>query len=66
MPELDGRETLQALQADAELATIPVIIVTASGDPLEDLLDAGAVSVMRKPINLDRLLSTIDKHRRRR
>ncbi|MHC1764556.1 MAG: response regulator [Verrucomicrobiia bacterium] len=35
MPQVDGVEVLRQLKADAELRTIPVIMLTTSDDPLE-------------------------------
>ena len=35
MPVMDGVETLRHLQADAELKTIPVIMLTANSNPEE-------------------------------
>jgi CheY-like chemotaxis protein len=54
LPVLDGSRVYEAMQADASLATIPVIVSTANpaGAP------SGAV-VIPKPLKLDRLLDTV-------
>jgi two-component system, sensor histidine kinase and response regulator len=52
---MSGVELYAALQADPQLATIPVVVSTS--DPSR--APAG-VLLMRKPIDLDRLLSVIN------
>jgi CheY-like chemotaxis protein len=56
MPVMDGWQFLAELNADAHLSRfhIPVIVVTAFNAKVAD-----AHSVIRKPIDLERLLSTI-------
>ncbi|WP_018953810.1 response regulator [Thioalkalivibrio sulfidiphilus] len=53
MPGLDGPGTLKALRADPNLATIPVVFMTAKAQPqeLEQLLALGAVGVIAKPFD---------------
>jgi CheY-like chemotaxis protein len=55
MPVLSGRDFYQAMRADPRFADIPVLISTS--DPSR--APAG-VPVMRKPINLGRLVATVD------
>ncbi len=57
MPIVGGVEVYEQLQQDARLARIPVIISTS--DP--GRAPAGAL-IMKKPIDLDRLIGTIQKH----
>lgn len=54
MPVMSGIEVYEAMQSDARLATIPVIISTS--DPSR--APSGNL-IMKKPINLDRLQSVI-------
>jgi PleD family two-component response regulator len=51
MPELDGLSVLQALKEDAEMASIPVMLLTGSDDPhvLTTAFDLGATDCIRKP-----------------
>ena len=65
MPLLDGREVCDAMQADADLRDIPVLLLT--GDPTGDTLDLGrrTVGLVHKPIDLDRLLASVDRAWRR-
>jgi CheY-like chemotaxis protein len=55
MPVMSGAELYTALQADPLLASIPVVVSTS--DPSR--APAG-VLLMRKPIDLDRLLAVIE------
>ena len=50
MPTWSGVETLRAFRADAELKTVPVIILTGLEDALEltEVRSLGAASVIRK------------------
>jgi DNA-binding NarL/FixJ family response regulator len=52
MPELDGYGVLQALQADATLARIPFIFLTAKGekDDLRSGMNRGADDYLTKPV----------------
>lgn len=53
MPGMDGIETLAALRADAETASIPVIFLTARAMPgeVEHLKQLGALDVLTKPFD---------------
>jgi two-component system, cell cycle response regulator DivK len=62
LPVKDGWEATREIKADAELARIPVIALTAhamAGDR-ERVLAAGCDDYDTKPIELDRLLGKID------
>jgi CheY-like chemotaxis protein len=59
MPVLDGWRFREIQAADAELAAIPVIVVTASGR-VEDLDDG--VTVLKKPLRLEQLLAAVAAH----
>ena len=61
LPRLDGWGVLDALQQDAALATVPVILVTASHEP-SDRERARAARVARyvnKPVTADDLLDAV-------
>jgi response regulator RpfG family c-di-GMP phosphodiesterase len=53
MPEMDGVEVCQTLQADEKTKDIPVIFVTGMSDPASEErgLDAGAVDYISKPVS---------------
>ena len=64
MPEMDGfqfRETQQALQ-DRELATVPIIVVTAMPVDLDDAARLGAAATVQKPVDLDQVLALIRQY----
>jgi CheY-like chemotaxis protein len=54
MPVLDGKEVFRRMQADPRLARLPVIVSTS--DPSRA---PSGVLIMRKPVNLDRLLEAV-------
>src|SRR6185369_5299436 len=62
MPELDGYGVLRALQADAALASIPFIFLTAKGekDDLRSGMNLGADDYLTKPIANNELVEAIE------
>lgn len=60
MPVLNGFDVLQALRKRPDWKTIPVVVVSANrGYEAEDL--EGAVSILRKPVNVDRLIAVVEQ-----
>lgn len=61
MPEMDGIEVCQRLQADLETKSIPVIFITArtSKEGKIEGLGVGAVDYITKPIDLDETLARV-------
>ena len=62
MPELDGYDVLRTLQADAKLAPIPFIFLTAKGEK-EDLrsgMNLGADDYLTKPMGNQELVDAIE------
>ena len=60
MPVLNGFDVLSALQQRPEWRSIPVVVVSANrGYEAEDL--QGAVGILRKPVNVDRLIDVVEK-----
>ena len=67
MPELDGFGVLRALQADAKLALIPFIFLTAKGEK-EDLrsgMNLGADDYLTKPVANKDLVNAVEARLRR-
>src|SRR5215831_8040256 len=62
MPELDGYGVLRMLQADAKLAPIPFIFLTAKGemDDLRSGMNLGADDYLIKPVGNKDLVDTIE------
>ncbi len=64
MPDMDGYQAMAQMRELPKLKDIPVIAVTAQamlGDK-ERCLAAGAVGYISKPINIDELITQINKH----
>src|SRR5262245_60887055 len=65
--ELDGLAFLSHLSARASFARVPIVVVSGLGDPLSAAIapeTAGTlriVAIMPKPVNIDTLLTKIDK-----
>ena len=61
MPVLNGFETLRALKAESDTATIPVIAISALSRPRDQdqAFDAGADDYISKPFDLDLLADKI-------
>src|SRR6185503_18227343 len=55
MPLVDGTEVLKAMKEDAELADIPVVVLSAVARERP----AGAAAFLRKPVPLQKLFDTI-------
>jgi signal transduction histidine kinase/CheY-like chemotaxis protein len=62
MPECDGWTVLNRLKSDAELADIPVIMVTIVDNEAKGL-GLGASSYLVKPVERDRLATLVERHR---
>lgn len=58
MPRMDGFAFLAKLQADEALRALPVLVVTA----LEGPVPPGAVGLLRKPVQVQALLATVDRY----
>lgn len=58
MPTMDGWEFRRRQKSDPRIANIPVVVVSASSGakPID------ADTVLRKPVDIDRLLQTIARH----
>lgn len=62
MPEVDGITVLQRLKFDPQTDSIPVIIMTAKGEKMENLAKMeGAVAYLTKPFVFSALLAEVQK-----
>ena len=55
MPEMDGRELVKAIRADAKLSRLPVHLVTADVEARQQAGSDGFTGVLLKPVTLDKL-----------
>jgi type II secretory ATPase GspE/PulE/Tfp pilus assembly ATPase PilB-like protein/ActR/RegA family two-component response regulator len=57
MPEMDGAELLREMRRSLATQSLPVIVLTASPDPQDEieLLEAGADDYLLKPVVVDRV-----------
>ena len=57
MPHMDGMALCRALQADANLASLPVLLITGEGIP--SMLPDGVSGVLAKPFNATKLQASM-------
>ena len=64
MPVMTGWEfrRAQLSLADADLASVPVLLVTAVPDPKRESEQLGAADVIPKPFNFDQLIESVRRH----
>ncbi len=67
MPGMSGTDVVQALRARPETATLPVLLMTGSGDAdsVIEGLAAGADDFVPKPVRLDELVARVTAHLRK-
>ncbi len=63
MPRMNGLEFIAAVKGNAELARIPVVIITTEGteDDTERGIQAGAAAYVKKPFRNEELLGVINR-----
>jgi CheY-like chemotaxis protein len=60
LPDMDGAELVKQIHSDEERAPIPILIYTAySAMEAQPAVDAGAMKVFFKPIDLDALIDCV-------
>src|SRR5262245_2699287 len=61
LPGTDGRQVLAQVKADAQLRSIPVVVLTTFADErdIEGCYRAGANSYVQKPVSLDAFLRSV-------
>jgi CheY-like chemotaxis protein len=64
MPVMDGAQFLQEMRKDPRLSALPVVVVTADGSATKKAAALGTHGGLRKPVQLDELLSTVSKYHR--
>jgi CheY-like chemotaxis protein len=63
MPGIDGRKVLQRIKADAQLKSIPTIVMTNSDDErdINACYDMGASTYVQKPLNWPGFLEAVTR-----
>jgi PAS domain S-box-containing protein len=63
LPDMDGLALLRQLKRDPQLHELPVLVVSADGTPahVDEVLDAGAMHYLTKPLNVGAFLSLVDQ-----
>ncbi len=62
MPDISGLEILRRMRSEPELASIPVVVVSAKATPadIQSGLDAGATIYLTKPVSYVNLKNAVD------
>ncbi len=62
MPEISGFDFLENIKLNERLSTIPVVVVSALTDDIniERTKEMGAVEFIKKPVNIQTLVSTVE------
>ncbi|MFC8525716.1 response regulator [Nocardia sp. NPDC057227] len=63
LPRYDGRQVLEQIKADPELAAIPVVVLTTSSaaEDVESSYRARANAFVTKPVDLDAFMAAIQQ-----
>jgi CheY-like chemotaxis protein len=59
MPRMDGWAVIDELRQSDRLFQLPIVVITAFG---RDLGSAASLPLLRKPIELNDLMTTVDRH----
>jgi CheY-like chemotaxis protein len=63
MPDIDGYEAVKIIRNDRNIHQLPIISVTAQAMPedFQKCIDAGADDYIKKPVDMDLLMTSIQK-----
>jgi CheY-like chemotaxis protein len=62
MPRMDGLEFRKAQLRDPALAAIPVVVCSGQQELPDNPEELGNVTILRKPISVDHLLTVLQQH----
>jgi CheY-like chemotaxis protein len=62
MPVMNGWEFLTGQRQDPELASIPVVVISAIGNAREKAASLEAADYLDKPLDYDELLEAVNRH----
>jgi two-component system chemotaxis response regulator CheY len=62
MPVMDGAEMIRTLRDDPQLRDMPVLVVSAEGDPavIEALRRDGVLGILRKPLDGPQMMKLVE------
>ena len=66
MPQMDGWTVWQRMQASAEFARTPVVMLSAESADQERARSVGIRELLSKPIENERVVATVERHCERR
>ena len=63
MPEVDGYQMLEMIEKKSDISDIPVMMISAKtgASHVKKAIDGGAVDYIKKPIDVDDLLTRVKK-----
>ena len=61
MPDMDGAEFLQAVRADEQLRSLPIVVLTGDPDAPRRLQGLRVDGYLRKPVELARLVDVVTR-----
>jgi two-component system response regulator MprA len=62
MPRMNGEAFRAEQQNDPTIADIPIVVISAGGDSKEKSFELGAAGYLPKPVNIDALVQTVERH----
>ena len=62
MPVMTGEKFLDAKALEPRIAKVPVVILSAATDRRQLVHSEGVVGFLRKPVNIDHVLSVVQDH----
>jgi CheY-like chemotaxis protein len=62
MPVMSGFELRAKMAQDPRLSAVPLIVVSAAGDGKARAEEMGAIGYLRKPLDLQDLLATVERY----
>ena len=62
MPVMDGAQFLEEMRRDPRLSALRVVVITADGSSVTKAAALGTHGGLRKPVQLNELLSTVSKY----
>lgn len=65
MPDISGWDFRERQLADASIASLPVVVVSGQGVSARDVAALGVAGYLKKPVDLEQLLGTVERYVRR-